>query len=107
MTGRTGARLGRPLIVAVLLWSIGCEDELNRERTASSMLADSAIVASLKSPPAVGRIVYEPPADLSMASAMTKRPDLFKPIVKTGSPAATEPGSRKSAPPAGAAGTRP
>jgi hypothetical protein len=107
MSPRAGACRGRPLMAVLLLLSIGCEDELNQERTASSMLADSAIVASLKSPPAVGRIVYEPPADLSMASAMTKRPDLFKPIVKAGNAAATEPGSRKSAPPAGAAGRRP
>lgn len=105
MRDRTSAWRAAALITGPLLL-LGCRDDLNQDRTASSMLADSAIVASLTMPDTIGRIIYEPPADLSMASAMTKRPDLFKAVVKTAN-ANAETGSRKSPGPAGAAGTRP
>jgi hypothetical protein len=40
-------------------------------------LGDSQVVAALRSPTQVGRIIYEAPEDLSLASAQRMRRDLF------------------------------
>lgn len=88
------SRIGAFLVALTV--PLGCGgDDLNRPRTESSLLADSAIVASMKTPKTTGRIIYEPPVDLSITNARATRTDLFKPVVKTGSPASTEQGSRK------------
>ena len=42
-------------------------------------IADEDVVNSLKTPTAPGRIVYDPPTDLSYANAQRTRPDLVKP----------------------------
>jgi hypothetical protein len=51
-------------------------DELAREGKLT--LGDSEVVAALVTPKVPGRIVYDPPEDLSLANAMRMRPDLVK-----------------------------
>lgn len=51
-------------------------DELAREGKLT--LGDSQVVAGLVTPQVPGRIIYEPPEDLSLANAMRMRPDLVK-----------------------------
>jgi len=41
-------------------------------------LGDSQVVLALRSPTQVGRIVYDPPVDLSLANAIRTRPDLIR-----------------------------
>ena len=41
-------------------------------------LGDSQVVTALRVPQQVGRIIYEPPTDLSLTNAMRTRPDLFR-----------------------------
>jgi len=50
-------------------------DELARQGKLT--LADSQVVTALRSPTAVGRIIYEAPEDLSLANAQRTRRDLF------------------------------
>ena len=60
-------------------------------------LGDPLVVAPLRTPPAPGRIIYDPPADLSYASLERTRPDLLRSLrpdtIRTpgvaGSPSAT------------------
>jgi hypothetical protein len=51
-------------------------DELARE--GKFTLGDSHVVAALVTPKVPGRIIYDPPEDLSLANAMRMRPDLVK-----------------------------
>ena len=44
-----------------------------------SLAGDSAVVAALRTPNAPGRIIYDPPEDLSYANAKARRPDLTNP----------------------------
>jgi hypothetical protein len=44
-----------------------------------SLAGDSAVVAALRTPDAPGRIIYDPPEDLSYANARARRPDLTNP----------------------------
>jgi hypothetical protein len=46
-----------------------------REQRAS-LAGDSAVVAALRTPAASGRIIYDPPEDLSIENARARRPDL-------------------------------
>ena len=66
----------------------GCRDRDNRTdlrtldadelaRQGKLTLADSQVVAALRSPTQVGRIVYDAPQDLSLATAQRTRRDLF------------------------------
>jgi hypothetical protein len=71
------------LIASVVL---GCGDagdvrELpdGAEGAQRSALLDQEVVKEMRSPDTIGRIIYEPPADLSLASAQLRRPDLVKP----------------------------
>jgi hypothetical protein len=41
-------------------------------------LGDSQVVAALKAPEVPGRIIYDPPTDLSLANARRMRPDLVR-----------------------------
>ena len=45
-------------------------------RAGKLTLADSQVVAALRAPRSPGRIIYDPPVDLSMANALRTRPDL-------------------------------
>ena len=49
-------------------------DELARQGKLT--LGDSQVVVALQSPKQPGRIIYDPPVDLSLANAMRTRPDL-------------------------------
>ena len=50
------------------------------EQRRAGMLApgDSQVVGALKAPQVPGRILYDPPTDLSLANAMRTRPDLVR-----------------------------
>ena len=50
-------------------------DEMARQGKLT--LVDSQVVAALRSPKQVGRIIYEAPEDLSLANAQRTRRDLF------------------------------
>ena len=50
-------------------------DQLRREGMLT--LGDSQVVNAMKAPQVPGRIVYEPPTDLSLTNAQRTRPDLF------------------------------
>jgi hypothetical protein len=49
-------------------------DERRREGTLA--LADSSVIRELRTPRAPGLIIYDPPVDLSLATAQRTRPDL-------------------------------
>jgi hypothetical protein len=51
-------------------------DDLAREGRLT--LGDSQVVKGLATPKAPGRIIYDPPEDLSLANAERMRPDLVK-----------------------------
>lgn len=50
-------------------------DEL--ARSGKLVRADSEVLASMRDPAAPGRIIYDPPTDLSVANARRTRRDLF------------------------------
>jgi hypothetical protein len=78
-------------LVAVLCMAAalgGCRDRSNKTdlrtldpeelaREGKLTLGDSQVVAALRTPNQPGRIIYDPPVDLSLANAMRTRPDLF------------------------------
>ena len=66
-------------IVAVLALLACGEDEVDVREGASGMLADSAVLAAMRSVDTAGRVVYDPPPDLSLANAQKRRPELFRP----------------------------
>ena len=68
------------LSIAAVLALVACgEDEVDVREGASGMLADSAVLAAMRSVDTAGRIVYDPPADLSLANAQKRRPEIFRP----------------------------
>lgn len=73
------------IVAAVALASCGDDDVDVRERP-SGMLADSTVLAAMRSTDSLGRIIYDPAPDLSLASAQQRRPEIFRP---PGAPAAT------------------
>ena len=52
-------------------------DELARQGKLT--LGDSQVVLALRAPQVAGRIIYDPPVDLSLSNAMRTRPDLVRP----------------------------
>ncbi len=55
------------------------QDEDQGRRAGTSLLADKNVVDALKAPQTPGRIIYDPPTDLSYANAQRTRPDLVRP----------------------------
>jgi hypothetical protein len=53
-------------------------DEDEQRPTGSLAFADSQVVAALTAPQVPGRIIYDPPTDLSLANARRTRPDLVR-----------------------------
>lgn len=51
-------------------------DDDEQRRAGMLALGDSQVVAALKAPEVPGRIIYDPPTDLSLANARRTRPDL-------------------------------
>jgi hypothetical protein len=59
--------------------SIRERDADERRRAGTFILADTAVVAQMRSPAEPSRIIYAPPVDLSYANAQRMRPDLVRP----------------------------
>ena len=53
-------------------------DEDEQRRAGMLALGDKQVVEALQAPQAPGRIIYDPPTDLSLANAMQTRPDLVR-----------------------------
>jgi hypothetical protein len=51
-------------------------DEAAQRRAGTLAPGDAQVVEALKAPQVPGRIIYDPPTDLSLANAMRTRPDL-------------------------------
>jgi len=49
-----------------------------QRQAATLALGDQAVVEAMKAPQVPGRIIYDPPTDLSLANAMRTRPDLVR-----------------------------
>jgi hypothetical protein len=79
------------LAMAFVLVACGDDDIDVREGPASGMLADSAVLAQMRDTFTVGRILYDAPPDLSLASARQRRPDIFRPPTPPASAASTRP----------------
>ena len=68
------------LSIATALALVACkDDEVDVREAASGMLADSAVLAAMRSVDTAGRIIYDAPPDLSLASAQQRRPEIFRP----------------------------
>ena len=81
----------RIAIAVALTWALGIAcggndraggiretDDDEQRRAGVLALGDSQVVAALKAPEVPGRIIYDPPTDLSLANAMRTRPDLVR-----------------------------
>lgn len=59
---------------------VSCQDDdVDVRERASGMLADSAVLAAMRSVDTAGRIIYDAPPDLSLTSAQQRRPEIFRP----------------------------
>jgi hypothetical protein len=73
-------------VAAVAMFTLGvvaCGDDdvdiREGERTTpSGMLADEEVLKEMRSTDSGGRVIYDPPPDLSLASAQQRRPDIFR-----------------------------
>jgi hypothetical protein len=54
------------------------ESEVARHRQARDSLLTTEVVKALVTPTSTGRLIYEPPVDLSYDSLRLKRPDLVR-----------------------------
>jgi hypothetical protein len=77
----------RCMLAAALVLAACGDDDVDVREAASGMLADSAVLASMRSVDTAGRIIYEPAPDLSLTSAQQRRPEIFRPPAP-GAPAA-------------------
>jgi hypothetical protein len=70
----------RVLLIAVALAACTSKAERARRVTAFRQSRDSLlatdVVKALQPPAAIGRLIYEPPANLSYDSLLAKRPEL-------------------------------
>jgi hypothetical protein len=76
------------LLTLGVVASCGDDDVDIREgerSTPSGMLADEEVLKQMRSTDSGGRVIYDPPPDLSLASAQQRRPDIFR---APGAPAA-------------------
>ena len=83
-------RLSRIVVLAmtsVALASCG-DDDVDVSERPSGMLADSAVLAAMRSSDTLGRVLYDPAPDLSLASAQQRRPEIFRPPPAAAAPAA-------------------
>lgn len=70
--------LERCMLAALVAAACG-DDDVDVREGASGMLADSAVLASMRSVDTAGRIIYDPAPDLSLTSAQQRRPEIFRP----------------------------
>jgi hypothetical protein len=83
-------------VLAVFMMAACGDDDVDiREGPASGMLADSAVLAQMRDTFTVGRIIYDAPPDLSLASARQRRPDIFRPPTPAAAPAAPKPAPQR------------
>lgn len=72
--------MSRGLLLALFAMACSSGEERARQaadvRQARDSLLSADVVKSLQTPPSVGRLIYERPADLSYDSLRVKRPDL-------------------------------
>ena len=70
-------------VSVLLLILVACSSKEERARQAAEFkqareaLLSADVVTSLQPPAPVGRLIYEPPADLSYDSLRVKRPELL------------------------------
>lgn len=90
-------RLSRIAALAVVVCAFAScgEDDVDVSERPSEMLADSTVLAAMRSSDTLGRVVYDPAPDLSLTSAQQRRPDIFRP---PGAPAATRATPRDTTP---------
>jgi hypothetical protein len=72
------ARITALASVAVVMVASCGDDDVDVREGPSGMLADSTVLAAMRSVDTVGRIIYEAAPDLSLASAQQRRPDIFR-----------------------------
>lgn len=69
-------------LLGLVLLALACTSGEERARQAARFeqgrdsLMSAEVVKSLQTPPTVGRLIYDTPADLSYDSLRVKRPDL-------------------------------
>jgi len=66
-------------IVAALAVAACGDDDVDVRERPSGMLADSTVLAAMRSSDTLGRVIYDPAPDLSLASAQQRRPEIFRP----------------------------
>jgi hypothetical protein len=81
-------KLSRIAVLAMTVFAlVSCgDDDVDVSERPSGMLADSTVLAAMRSSDSLGRVIYDPAPDLSLASAQQRRPEIFRP---PGAPAAT------------------
>ena len=74
-------RLSRIAVLAMTSLALGScgDDDVDVSERPSGMLADSAVLAEMRSSDTLGRVIYDPAPDLSLASAQQRRPEIFRP----------------------------
>lgn len=74
--------MNRLLLFFLIASACSSREERSRQaaefRQARDSLLSAEVVRALKPPAAVGRLIYERPADLSYDSLRVKRPDLVR-----------------------------
>jgi hypothetical protein len=95
-----GCPLGRArcVLTAVLVMAACGDDDVDVREGASGMLADSAVLAQMRDTGTIGRIIYDAPPDLSLASAQQRRPEIFRPPAPPAAPASARKDTTKGRP---------
>ena len=77
--------------------SIRVPDNNRLLKQGMAALADEDVVKAMRTPDTIGRIVYDPPVDLSYANAQRMRPDLVRPdtVPRRDTSAAARPASAR------------
>jgi hypothetical protein len=82
-------KLSRIAALAAVFALASCkDDDVDIREGPSGMLADSTVLEAMRSTDSLGRIIYDPAADLSLTSAQQRRPDIFRPPAPAARPAA-------------------
>lgn len=93
-----GSPLGRArcALTVVLVMAACGDDDVDVREGASGMLADSAVLAQMRDTGTIGRILYDAPPDLSLASARQRRPEIFRPPTPAAPAATSKPATQPS-----------
>jgi hypothetical protein len=82
------SRIAALAIAAVFALASCKDDDVDIREGPTGMLADSTVLQAMRSTDSLGRIIYAPAPDLSLASAQQRRPDIFRPPAPAAKPAA-------------------